>query len=283
MTSAGGDTGQRAGQRAGQKARAARDQPAVHGLARVGMAAYGLLYVVVAWLAAHLALGDRDGTPSGEGAFQQLARQPAGRWALWAVAAGLGCLVLRQALQAVGGHRDRDGLRRTVARLASAGRGVVFAVLAFLAVRTALGEGGGGRRAPQGLTVDLMSLPLGPAVVVAVGAGIVGVGLASGWRALGDRWRRDLEADGRTGPVGAVVAFLARAGNHSRGVAFMVIGALFGWAGLTHDPRRSGGLDQAIVRLRDEPYGRWAILAVALGLGCYGAYHVVRGWYLRRR
>lgn len=255
------------------------EHPFLDRLARAGMVAYGVVYGVVAWLAAALALGDRHGTPSGQGAFQQLAEEPAGRLALWLVGAGLAGLAVERAVRAL---RGTDGW---FDRARSAARAVVLGLLAALAVRSALGDSGGdgGRSSPHGLTVTLLGLPAGPAIVVALGAVIAGVGVASLVTGLGEGWREDLESDGRTGATGTVIAALARTGYLSRGVAFAVIGGLFAWAGLTHDPDKSGGLDQAIVRFRDEPYGRWVILVVAAGLGCYGAYHVARAWYLRGR
>lgn len=261
------------------------DHPYLDRLARLGMVAYGLVYGVVAWLAAALALGDRHGSPSGQGAFQQLAQEPAGRVALWLVAAGLAGLAVEQAVRAVRGSRDADDAGGWFARAGSAGRAVVLGFLAVLAVRSAVGDSGsgGGRQAPRGLTVRLLDLPVGPAIVVALGLGIVGVGVVSVVKGLGDHWRKDLEVDGRSGKTGTVIEALARTGYLSRGLSFGVIGALFCWAGLTHDPDKSGGLDQAIVRFRDEPYGRWVILVVAAGLACYGGYHVARGWYLRGR
>lgn len=260
-------------------AREARDHPALEWPARFGMVAYGVVYALVGWLAAHLAFGDREGTTSGQGALHEIAEQPLGAVSLWLAAGGLAALAVWEACQAVGGHRSEEGVRRWGARAASAGRGVVFATLAVLAVTTALGDSGGG--GSDGVTADLMSMPLGPALVVGVGIAIAGVGAASGFKGLTDRWRKDLEIDGQTGTVGGLVATLARAGYVTRGAAFGVVGGLFAWAGLTHDADKSGGLDQAIVRLRDEPYGPWLMLVVAIGLACYGVYHVFRAWYLR--
>jgi hypothetical protein len=250
-------------------------------LARAGLVAYGVVYGLVAWLAAALSQRDRHGTPSGQGAFQELAHQPAGRLILWLVAAGLAGLAAQQAITALRG-RAGDGW---AARAGSAGRAVVLAVLSVLAARAALGDGSssGGRQTPTGVTVRLMDLPVGPAIVIGVGIFIAGIGVASAVKAFGDSWRDDLELDGRTGASGRLITVLARTGFLCRAVAFGVIGAMFVWAGITHDPKQSGGLDQAIVRFRDEPYGRWVILAVAVGLGCYGAYNVVRAWYLRGR
>lgn len=260
---------------AGAAARSAQDNPALELSARAGMFAYGVVYLIIAWLGAQLALGQRSGSASGEGALRQVAEQPLGAVALWFGAAGLAALTVWQACRAVGGHRSEEGARRWAARVASAGRGVVYAILGFLAVRTATGGGGGGGGGTGGLTADLMRRPLGQALVVAVGVGVVGLGAFSVYKAVTDRWRKGLD------PVPDTVTVLARAGYIGRGVSFFVIGGLFVWAGITHDPGKSGGLDQAIVRFRDEAFGPWLMLVVVLGLACYGAFHMVRAFYLR--
>lgn len=245
------------------------------------MAAYGVLYLLIGWLAAQLALGQGKGSASGEGALQEIAQKPWGAVGLWVVAAGLLAFGVWQCFQAVGGHRDEDGGKRALARLSSAARAVVMVTLAVLAVRTALGSGGGG--GGGGATGKVMSLPLGPVLVMAVAAVILAVAGASAHRGLTDRWRKDLEVEGQTGQTGRLATVLARAGYLSRAVAFAVIAFLFARAAVEHDSSESGGLDQAIVRFRDEPYGPWLIVLVAVGLSCFGAYHLVRAWYLRTR
>lgn len=269
------------GAAAGDAAREARDHPAVDRAARVGMAAYGVLYLLIGWLAAQLALGQSKGSASGGGALEEIAQKPWGVVALWVVGAGLLAFGVWQCFQAVGGHRDEDGRKRVLARVASATRAVVMVTLAVLAVRTALGSGSGGSGGSGGATGKVMSLPFGPVLVMVVAVVILVIAVASAHRGLTDRWRKDLELDGRTGHTGRLAAVLARAGYVSRAVAFAVIAFLFARAAIEHDSSESGGLDQAIVRFRDEPFGPWLIVVVAIGLSCFGAYHLVRAWYLR--
>ena len=270
-------------QKTEQVAREARDNPAVTGVARAGMAAYGVVYAIVAWLAAQLALGSPDGSASGQGALEQLRDQPLGAVVLWLVAGGLSGLAVWEACQVVGGHRDEEGAHRWAARAVSAGRGGVFAVLAVLAILTASGHGGsgGGSGGSDGVTARLMALPFGPALVVLIGIGIAGVGVFSIVHALSDRWRRGVEPQARAGTLGQVVTVLARVGFVTRGVAFLVLAGMFVWSAVTHDPQKSGGLDQAIVRFRDLPFGPALMLVVAAGLGCYGLFHVLRAAFLR--
>src|SRR3546814_707565 len=112
---------------AGKKAREARDHPALSWAARLGFVAYGVVYVVVAWLALQLAFGEGQGSSaSGQGALHELAEQPLGTVALWLAAVFLVALALWEACQVVGGHKDRDeGMDRLRGRVGSAGRAVM--------------------------------------------------------------------------------------------------------------------------------------------------------------
>ncbi len=47
-------------------------------LARAGLVAYAVVYLMIAWLAIQLAFGDRQGNPSSTGALRELAQQPLG-------------------------------------------------------------------------------------------------------------------------------------------------------------------------------------------------------------
>lgn len=259
----------------------ARDHPAVEWGARLGFAVYGLVYVVLAWLAVQLAVGGgRSPSVSRQGALHEVARQPLGGAMLWVALAGFCALTLWEAAAAIGGHGEQDGGKRVASRLGSAAKAVVFAVFAVTTAEVATGSGSSS--GTDGWTARLMRLPAGPVIVGVVGSGIVGYGCYSIYRGLSDRWRKDLDPDGKRGNLGTVITFLARAGFTSRGVAFGIIGGLFVWAAFTHDPRHSGGLDQALQRLRGAPLGTALLVIIAIGLACYGVYNVAKASYLRR-
>jgi hypothetical protein len=259
-----------------------RDHPALEWGARLGFGVYGVVYVVLAWLAIQVAVGGgSSASVSRRGALDEVSRQPLGGTLLWVAFAGFCALALWEAATAVGGHRDQDGAKRLFGRLGSASKAIVFVAFAVSTARVALGSGDGS--GTDGWTARLMRLPAGPVIVGAVGLGIAGYGCFSIVKGLGDRWREELDPDGRSGNLGVAITALARAGYASRGAAFGIIGGLFVWAALTHDPNRSGGLDQALQRLRDAPFGTALLALIAVGLACYGAYNIAKAWYLRRR
>ncbi len=248
---------------------------------RFGLVCYGLMHLMIAWLALRLAFGDGGGSASSSGAFHQLARTGLGRVSLYVVAVGFVALVLWQLLEAAQGHRDEDGGARVVKRVASAGKAVLYGSFAVSSWSTAQGSSGssGGT---QGWTARLMSVPAGPWLVGAVGLGVVAVAGFLGYRGWTEKFRSKLDSEGQTGREGRGAVRVGKVGYLSKGVALGIVGLLFLWAALSHDPRRSGGLDQALHQLLQQPFGAVLLAVVALGLACFGLFCLAWARHLDR-
>ena len=54
----------------------------------IGLVAYGVVHLLIGWLAIQLALGDHSESASTKGAMSELAQQPFGEVLVWAVAVG---------------------------------------------------------------------------------------------------------------------------------------------------------------------------------------------------
>lgn len=274
-----------AGRWAERHAENAKDQPALEWTARVGFVCYGLVYLLIGWLSAQLAWGRAARPASGDGALAQLVHEPLGHILVWLVAAGFAALVVWEACQAVGGHRDQQGLHQVGGRLLSAGRGIVFAALGFAATKTALdgssGGSTGGSSRQQGFTATVLAHPLGSVLVGAVGVGLIGFAVGSMYGGVAGTWRRQIDVDGLAGTSGTVITWLARVGYLARGVAFGVMGGFVVWAAISHDPQRSRGLDQALQTLRQAPAGPALLLGVAVGLACFGVFNAAKVFFLR--
>lgn len=237
---------------------------------RLGLVAYGVVHLLIAWLALQLALGDRAGAPSEQGAMMEMAQKPFGEVLLWVVSLGFVCLVIWQAIEAIAGHRKHDEPKRTFKRIGSAARAVIYAVFAFSAARTALGEKSSSNK--DHLTAEVMKLPLGQALVCLTGLIIVSVGGYLIYKGIGRGFEDDLEPAATSGDSGTAVVVLAQIGYPAKGVAFVVLGVLFVVAGVTFDPDKTGGLDVALRTLLDQPFGPVLLAAVAVGIACFGAY-----------
>ncbi len=255
---------------------AIQDNPAYRWLVTVGLVAYGVVHLLVAWLALQLALGGGSSSEeaSNTGALRQLAEQPFGGVLLAVVAVGLFTLTLWQLLEAAFGHPHRTGFSRVRKRLSSLGRAVVYAVLGGSAVTVALGGGGGDTE--QSLTGRLLAHPAGVVLVMLVALAVAAVGVAQGVKGVRRKFTEDL-----AGPPGRAGEVLGVVGHVAKGVAFVVVGSLFAAAALTHDPERAGGLDAALQAVRAQPFGVVLLTVMALGLAAYGLYCFV--WSRRPR
>ena len=216
--------------------------------------------------AVSLGLGGRKRASPG-GALQQLTQQPLGSVLLWVMAVGLFTLVIWQILEATIGREEvnRDGrLRR---RLSSAGRAVVYLALGVLTVGVARGSGGGSGSGEETLSARLMALPFGQVLVGAVGVAVIAVGISQIVKGVRQSFTEDLDH-----AVSQNVRRVGTAGYCAKGVALGIIGGLFGYAALSYDPEKAGGLDAALATIRDQPFGTALLIIMAVGIACFGVY-----------
>lgn len=243
-------------------------------LIMVGLAGYGLMHLVLGALAVRLSFGGRN-EASQQGALAELATQPFGRIGLWVAAIGLFALVPWRLVDAAVGYRWHDEPRRTFRRLTAVGQAAVYLWLGVSAVRIVLGAGAGGGGGEETVSARLLALPFGPALLTAVGAAVVGIGIAQIVKGLRKTFLDDLAGAGR------LTVALGRIGFPAKGVALMMVGALAGWAGISYDPAKAGGLDDALQTLRGQALGPVLLIAVAVGLVAFGLFCF--GWARRPR
>jgi hypothetical protein len=251
-------------------------------VARAGLVAYAVVYLMIGWLAVQLAFGEHEGTPSSSGAMRALAQQPFGDILIWVVSLGMFLLVLWKLVDAAFGHREeRDGGKRTRKRLGSAAKAVVYAVIGFSGLQVALGSGSSGQGG-ETWTAKLMNLTGGQVLVGLVGLGILGYGAFQVYQAWTDDFADKLDAEGRSGNTGTAYVAFGKAGYTARGIAFAIVGGLFGYAAITHDASKSGGLDQALREVLDQPLGPLLLCLLGVGLACYGLFTLARARHLSK-
>lgn len=248
---------------------------------RIGLVAYGAVHLMVAWLAGQLALGEKSESASNAGALHAIAEQPLGAVLLWTIAVGMLLLVVWRGLEFGFGYREvGDTTKRWRKRLASLGKGVVYAALGVSAVKTAVGNGSSG--GTDSTTAKVMDLPAGQFLVGAVALAIIGYGLRLVHRGWTEKFTEHLDAQGQSGNDGSAYIMFGKVGYIAKGIAIAIVGGLFGYAAITHRAKESGGLDQALQTVRDQPFGQVLLIAMALGLACYGLFCFARARHLDR-
>ena len=69
-----------------------------------------------------------------------------------------------------------------------------------------------------------------------------------------------------------VVEWLGVIGTAARGVVFALAGVLVIDAAVTYSPSKAGGVDKALLTLRDQPFGEFLLGLAAAGLIIFGIY-----------
>lgn len=251
--------------------RQAEDSDWLDRIASGGVIVYGLVHLLVAWLVLRLAFGDGGGSASGGGALRALAQTTGGRISLYGVAAGFLALLVWQGIEAGFGYRHDHGRKRIFNRLLSAAKALIFGGIGVNALMLAVGASGGGGDT-DGITAHVMALPAGPLLVGVVGVAIIVVALFMAYHGLAENFRDTMSVDGETGASGRTYLTLGKVGYVSKGLAVALVGGLFVYAAATHDPQKSGGLDQALHQVLQEPFGVPVLLVVAAGLACFGLF-----------
>lgn len=259
--------------RSRRAARKAARSPATVALARAGLAARGVMYIVVGVIAVQVAFGSSGQQADRTGAVRLVAATPFGTALLWLLGTGFAGLALWQLCTAIWGSPGRDG--RTLAkRLGAVVKAVFYAVIAGSTFKYALGLGAppSSDRQSQDLTARLMHAPGGQALVAVAGLAVTVTGLWLAYAAWKKRFMRNLQM-AQAGPRATTfVERLGQVGGIARGAVAVTAGVFLIVAAVDASPQQAKGVDSALRALARTPLGPWLLLAVAAGLAVFGLY-----------
>ncbi|MCZ2830829.1 DUF1206 domain-containing protein [Modestobacter sp. VKM Ac-2986] len=267
------------------RAREVTDHPVLTHLARVGLTAYGVLHLLIGWLAFRIAWFVQPSTADADqtGALQTVAGSPGGRVLLWVIGLGMLALSVWQAGEVLRWWTGllRPGHRRRVAVVCAkcGAKAVVYAVLGVTALFFAVGAEYDAAVRFRELTDDALHIPGGAALVVAVGVGVVAVGLYTLVRGFTGGFMKDIDLHAAPDRVEPVIQHVGAVGYVAKGIAFAVSGGLLVYAAATSDVSTATGLDGAMNAIGAVPTGQWLLTAVAVGFAAFGVYALARARY----
>jgi Domain of Unknown Function (DUF1206) len=249
----------------------AGDSPALENAARLGYAVSGVLHLLIGWLGIQLAWLGGGQSADQSGALQQLASTPTGRIILWLAVVGFLGLGVWQLTEAIVGRGQGSD------RAKAAAKAGVYLFLAFSSFSWARTEGGSSSSQQSvDFTASLMDKPAGRILVGALGLAVIAVGAYHVYKGWTKRFVQDL----RDHP-GEWVVRAGRFGYIAKGVALGLVGVLFLLAAIRGAAEEATGLDGALHKLLEAPYGQWLLTLVSLGFASYAVYSFARARYAR--
>lgn len=260
---------------AGMSARRVARSDGFKGLAKLGFAARGTIYLLLGFFTLLLALGERSPEADQRGAMQEVARHNGGFALLWLIAIGfVGYALWRFSEVAFGVVGKGEKSRDVGPRLQSLARGVIYAGLAYSAFNLLAHARGKSQASQQQLyTAKVMHYPAGRWLVGIAGVVVIGVGLALIYEGVARKFKDHFAMSDMPTGSRRIVWFLGTFGITARGVVFSLVGFFLIRAAVEYDPKKARGLDGALRHtVSDSDTGRLLVAVCAVGLLAFGLY-----------
>ncbi len=254
----------------------------VHGAARIGHAATGIVYALVGALAIAASV-DRQLHPAGpEGALHELGATSIGAVATLIVAVGL---VADAAWQGLRAWRDYErvgaGLTGVIDRISAGVTGLLHLGLALAAARLVLMYDTS--ETLESRTTGWLSIALSVRLggwLVALLAGITfAVAVTMIYRGAAPGVLARLNIAHLDGTLRSVASLGARLGFFARGTIYALVAASVGAAAYHHSASEVRAVGGAMRVLQYDRDGRWLLAAIALGFIANGAVEIIRAWH----
>ena len=262
--------------------RRAANSGAMRFLARAGLAARGIMYAIIGWIAVEVAFGHSRQQADRTGALHSISSTPVGAILLWLLVIGFFGMALWRLSEALYGSPGTTG-RKASQRLAAFARAIIYAVIAYGILKYTLGKGGPASSDTQSvdLTATLLKHPGGKVLVVVIGLAFIGGGLYLAYQAWRKKFRRDLELGQMRARTRRVVEWLGRYGGIARGIVFVTAGIFLVVAAVDAEPQQAKGIDSSLRALAATPLGPWLLVLVAIGLIMFGLFSCCEAKWIR--
>ncbi|MCW2916604.1 MAG: hypothetical protein JWN52_4672 [Actinomycetia bacterium] len=242
-------------------------------LARAGLVAHGVNYILIGILAVQIGFGAGGKEADRTGALQAVARHTGGTLVLWLLAVGFAGLTLWRLAEAVYGQAGPQG-HKASKRVASLARGIFYGFVCVGVVGFLMGTGGQSSSNDQSkdLSAKLMSHPGGRWLILLIGLVVVGAGIVMVVGGVRKKFLERLNLSGLSSRSRRVIETLGTVGVAARGSVFGVLGVFLVVAAVTFDAKKAQGIDGSLRKMATTPLGPWLLIAVALGLVTFGVY-----------
>ncbi len=256
-------------------------KPWIRRFGRFGHMAKGVVYGFIGVFSLMAALGLGGGTTGTSGALQSVAGIPFGELLLWLIGIGLIGYVLWEAIKLIKdpenkGH-DTKGVVIRIGYFISA---IIYANIAIAAFKLAVHAGNvKSKGSEQSFSAKLLAEPFGQWLVGLLGVIILIYGLFELYKGYKEKFMKKFNLSDMNDKEIKVLKSAGKMGLISRGIVLGMIGYFFIQTAITANPNQTKGLEGALDKLAQQPFGQWLLGIAGIGLFLYGVYEVIRGRY----
>ncbi|RZS80146.1 uncharacterized protein DUF1206 [Motilibacter rhizosphaerae] len=252
-----------------------RHHPALTGLARVGLVARGVFYLVLAALSVALVVPGPSPQANANGALRRVAANPAGFALLAAAVVGFLAFAVARLLGAL--SDERQGVWR---RVSTGGQALSYVVLAATTASFLVGKHSTGSEQQQHQEAwKVLGLPFGREILAVAGLILIAVCCWQVWTAVGGDFADTLRTERMSRAMRVVTTTTARIGIPARALAFAPIGVFLVVSAVSGDGSDAKGLDALLMTTARAPLGRVGVVLVALGFVVFAAYSFIEARY----
>ena len=254
------------------------DSRTMRSVARMGLTARGVVYVLMGVLVMLVAQGSPARVDQ-KSALSQLLKQPFGLLLVGLMATGFAAYALWRLSEAAFGVVGEG--HRLGPRVQSLVRGLVYASLAVTATSLLMGSHQSQSAQQQGYARTALAMTGGRWIVALVGLGIAITGALMIDQGATAKFMRYFPGGSTSARVRTAIRIIGRVGTMARGFIFVIAGALVLLAGWVYKPAKASGVDAAVNTIQSWPMGNLILTCTAVGLVLFGVYGLCEARYRR--
>ena len=253
----------------------------VEPVARIGFASIAVVYMTIGFLALLFAVGKGGDAIDQRGAIDFLESVPGGKILLAVLALGMAGYALWRLLQGTMDLEEKGTDAKAIAiRIGYLASGGAYTSLAFYTAKELFGSASK-QDSQKGFSAWLLSNESGAMILGAIGVAVISWGAWHFVKAKKEKFMKHVQTGRMSGDEQRWMRRVGKVGLSARGVVLITLGVLAINAARLHDANEVEGIDGALLKLASQPYGKYILGTVALGLIAYGLYWVFNALYRR--
>ena len=253
-------------------------------MARIGLSAKGIVYLILGALAFMAAFGinSQSGSKADQsGVFTLVKDWPGGVPMLLVLAAGLLCYSAWRFIQAFHQKKDGSSKKKWGKSLRYAISALVYLSLAYTAIQMALYNKQDGGNSKQDWARQVMEQPFGQWLLAIAALILAGVGFYQCWYGLSGKYKKHVEENAVNSEVTSGLLKSAAIGYVARGVVWLVIAWLLFRAAFHANAKEAGDTGEAFQFIHSGTWGTLLLAAIGIGLIAYGIFNFMRARFER--